>query len=181
MPELVVTTDFLYRARLLTIKLQEQDYAATRLKSSLRKFYGYHNEFMDRYGISICTMETDLFNVSKFSFPLSSTLVLNFYEQLCRCFQKGRGRLHVRCIGPLYQFLVESKLLFYFCCFVRVILVQFMFFFCMCQYSMPVLCTFLFYFHQNLSFLDYSFSLKLCYLFVFVFLQKCLIYSLALK
>ena len=56
--------DFLYRARTLTNKLLEQGYVATRLKSSLQKFYGHHHELVDRYGVSISTMKTDLFNGS---------------------------------------------------------------------------------------------------------------------
>ena len=56
--------DFLYRERHLTIRLLEQGYFATRLKLSLRKFHGRHHELLERYGISICTMRTDLFNVS---------------------------------------------------------------------------------------------------------------------
>ena len=46
---------------------------ATRLKSSLQKIYGCHHELVDRYGVCICTMKTDLFNMSLFSFPLLST------------------------------------------------------------------------------------------------------------
>lgn len=56
--------DFLYRARTLTNRLLEQGYVATRLKSSLQKFYGRHHELVDRYGVSISTMKTDLFNGS---------------------------------------------------------------------------------------------------------------------
>ena len=48
--------DFLYRPRLLTIRLLEQRYVAIRLKSSLQKCYGRHHELVGRYGISICTM-----------------------------------------------------------------------------------------------------------------------------
>ena len=64
---LAVTTtyaDFLYQARLLTIRLLEHGYVAARLKSSLQKFYSRHNELIERYGVSICTMKTDLINVS---------------------------------------------------------------------------------------------------------------------
>ena len=55
---------FLYRARLLTIRLLEQGYVATRLKSPLQMCYSRHHEVVYRYGVSICTMKTDLFNVS---------------------------------------------------------------------------------------------------------------------
>ena len=34
------------------------------LKSSQQKFYGRHHELVDRYGVSICAMKTDVFNVS---------------------------------------------------------------------------------------------------------------------
>ena len=57
-------TDVLYCARILKNRLLGQGYVATRLKSSLQKFYGCHHELVDRYGVSICAMKTDLFNVS---------------------------------------------------------------------------------------------------------------------
>ena len=61
-------SDFLYRARLL-----EQSYVATRKKSSLQKFYGRLHELVDRYGVSICAMRTDLIRVivflSSFVYP----------------------------------------------------------------------------------------------------------------
>ena len=54
MPELAETTlTFFYHARLLTSKLQEQGNIATRLKSSLKKFYGRHHALVYRYGVSI--------------------------------------------------------------------------------------------------------------------------------
>ena len=56
--------DFVYRARILTNRRLEHGYVATGLKSSLQKFYGRHHELVDRYGVSICAMKTDLFNVS---------------------------------------------------------------------------------------------------------------------
>ena len=56
--------EFLYRARLLTNRLLEQGYIYTRLKYSLLNSYVRHHELvMDRYGVSIYTMRTDLFNV----------------------------------------------------------------------------------------------------------------------
>ena len=54
----------LYRVRLLTIRLLVQGYVVTRLKSSLKKFHGRHHELVDLYGVSICTMKANLFNVS---------------------------------------------------------------------------------------------------------------------
>ena len=65
MPELAETTQSLYFAGILTNRLLEQDSVATRLKSSLQKFYGrHHHELVDHYGLSIYAMKTDLFNVS---------------------------------------------------------------------------------------------------------------------
>ena len=89
--------DFLYRARLLTNRFLEQGQVATRLQSSLQRFYGRQHELLDRKGVSVCAMKADLFNVSQFSFPLSSTPDLTFYEQLGGCFQKSRGPLPYRC------------------------------------------------------------------------------------
>ena len=52
----------------------------------LLKDRNYHDRMLmvvdHRYGVSICTMRTDLFNVPKFSFSLSSTSDFTFYEQL---------------------------------------------------------------------------------------------------
>ena len=56
--------DFMYRAKYLTSRLLEQRYVATRLKSSLQKFCGRHYELVDRYGVFICVIETDLFHMS---------------------------------------------------------------------------------------------------------------------
>ena len=50
--------------RLLTIRLVGEGFFVTRLKLSLLKFYGRHHELADRYIEFICTMRTDLFNVS---------------------------------------------------------------------------------------------------------------------
>ena len=49
-------------------------------------FYGRYHELVDRYGVSICAMKTDFFNVSQFSVPRSSNPDLTFYEQLGGCF-----------------------------------------------------------------------------------------------
>ena len=55
---------FFFSNLLLTFKLLEQGYVATRLMSPLQKFNGRRHDLVDRYGVSICTMQTDLFNVS---------------------------------------------------------------------------------------------------------------------
>ena len=52
-------SDFLDRVQLLRQKLLEQGYVAPR--SSLHKFYGHHQELVDRYEISIYQMEMNLF------------------------------------------------------------------------------------------------------------------------
>ena len=53
------------------------------------------NTFRDFQKLSICTMKTDLLNVSQFYIPLSSTLDLTFYEQLGVCFQKSERTLNL--------------------------------------------------------------------------------------
>jgi len=35
-----------------------------RLKSSLRKFYGRHQDLVNRYGVSVSQMTTDMFRLS---------------------------------------------------------------------------------------------------------------------
>ena len=56
--------DFLFRLRLLTIRLLEQGYVVTRLESPLQKFNGRHHKPVDRYGVSIWPRWSDLFNMS---------------------------------------------------------------------------------------------------------------------
>jgi hypothetical protein len=53
--------DFLDRGLLLTRKSLNQGFLLVKLKSSLRKFYGRHHDLVDRYGISVSQMTTDMF------------------------------------------------------------------------------------------------------------------------
>ena len=53
--------DFLDRGLLLTRKLLNQEFKMVKLKSSLRKFYGRHHELVDRYGITVSQMISDMF------------------------------------------------------------------------------------------------------------------------
>ena len=56
--------DFLDRWLLLTRKLLNQGFLLVKLKSRLRKFYGRHHDLVDRYGISVSQMTTDMFHLS---------------------------------------------------------------------------------------------------------------------
>jgi hypothetical protein len=56
--------DFLDRWLLLTRKLLNQGFLLVKLKSSLRKFYSRHHDLVDRYGISVSQMTTDMFHLS---------------------------------------------------------------------------------------------------------------------
>ena len=55
---------FLDRVLLLTRKLLNQVFLLVKLKSSLRTFYGRHHDLVDRYGISVSQMTTDVFHLS---------------------------------------------------------------------------------------------------------------------
>jgi hypothetical protein len=55
--------DFLDRGMLLTRKLLNQGFILVKLKSSLRKLYGRHHELVDRYGISVSQITTDMFHL----------------------------------------------------------------------------------------------------------------------
>ena len=55
--------DFLDRGLLLTRKLLNQRFLLVKLKSSLRKFYGRHYDLIDRYGISVSQMTTDMLHL----------------------------------------------------------------------------------------------------------------------
>ena len=56
--------DFLDRGFLLTRKLLNQRFLLVKLKSSFRTFYGRHHDLVDRYGISVSQMTTDMFQLS---------------------------------------------------------------------------------------------------------------------
>jgi hypothetical protein len=56
--------DFLDRFLQLTRKLLNQGFLLVKLKSSLRKFYGRHHDLVNRYGISVSQMTTDMFHLS---------------------------------------------------------------------------------------------------------------------
>jgi hypothetical protein len=56
--------DFLDRGLLLTRKLLNQGFPLVKLKSSLRKIYGRHHDLVDRCGISVSQMTTDMFHLS---------------------------------------------------------------------------------------------------------------------
>jgi hypothetical protein len=56
--------DFLDRGLLLTRKLLNQGFLLVKLKSSLGKCYGRHHDLVDRYGISVSQMTTDMFHLS---------------------------------------------------------------------------------------------------------------------
>jgi hypothetical protein len=57
--------DLLDRLLLLTRKLLNQRFLSVKLKSSLRKFYGRHNDLVSRYGTSVSQMTTDMFHQHK--------------------------------------------------------------------------------------------------------------------
>ena len=56
--------DFLYRGMLLTWKLLNKEFQMVKLKSSHRKFYRRHHELVDRYGITVSQMISDMFLAS---------------------------------------------------------------------------------------------------------------------
>ena len=56
--------DFHDRGLLLSRKLLHQGFLLVKLKSLLRKFYGSHQYSVDRYGISVSQMTTDMFHLS---------------------------------------------------------------------------------------------------------------------
>ena len=56
--------DFLDIGLLLPMKLLNQGFLLVMLKSSLRRCYGCHHDLVDRYGISVSQMTTDMFHLS---------------------------------------------------------------------------------------------------------------------
>ena len=92
----IKTVDVLHCARLITIRLIEQGYFATRLESSLQKFYRRHRQLLDRYAVSIYTKRNQFVQRNiVFRFILPRTWL--FYEHLGYCFCKSIVRLLYRC------------------------------------------------------------------------------------
>jgi hypothetical protein len=56
--------DFPHRGLLIARKILHQVLLLVNLKSPLRKFYGRHHDLVDRYGISVSQMTTDMFHLS---------------------------------------------------------------------------------------------------------------------
>ena len=56
--------EFLDRGLLLTRKLLKQGFLLVKLKRSLQIFYGRHHDLVDRYGISVSQITTDMFHLS---------------------------------------------------------------------------------------------------------------------
>jgi hypothetical protein len=56
--------DFLDRGLMLTRKLLNQGFLLVKLKASYRKFYGRHHDLVDRYGIPVSQLTTDMFHLS---------------------------------------------------------------------------------------------------------------------
>jgi hypothetical protein len=75
---------FLVRGLLPTRKLLNQGFLLVKLKSSLRKFYGLHHDLVDRYGVCVSQMTTDIFHLvvnTSQSFP-HSWLITGFVNRL---------------------------------------------------------------------------------------------------
>jgi hypothetical protein len=58
------TLDFLDRGLLFTRKLLNQGFLPAKWKSLLRKFYGRHCFLVNRYGIFVSQMTTDMFHLT---------------------------------------------------------------------------------------------------------------------
>ena len=71
--------DFLDRGLLLTRKLVNQGFLLVKLKSSLKTFHGRNPDFVNRSGISVLKLKTDMFHLS---FP---TKIGAYPSQACGC------------------------------------------------------------------------------------------------
>jgi hypothetical protein len=66
--------DFLDIGLVLTRKLLNQGILLVKLQSVLRKLYGHHHDLVDRYGIYVSQITTDMFHCRK-HFPVLSSLL----------------------------------------------------------------------------------------------------------
>ena len=65
---------FLLEIYLLTRKPLNQGFLLVKLKSSLRSFYGRHHDLVNRYGVSVSQMTTDMFHLS-LALPILSSFM----------------------------------------------------------------------------------------------------------
>jgi len=63
-PELVVPISISLMESCLCQRNYWTKCSSVKLKSSLRKFYGRHHDMVDRYGISVSQMTTDMYHLS---------------------------------------------------------------------------------------------------------------------
>jgi len=68
--------DFLLRVLHLTRKLLNKELLVVKLKLSLQKFYDYHHDLVNHYGISGSQMTMDMFCLNVLGTVLSSFLLL---------------------------------------------------------------------------------------------------------
>jgi hypothetical protein len=66
------------RGLLLTRKLLNQGFLIVKLKPSLPKFYGRHHDLVDRYGISVSQMTTDVFHCNE-----RFNNIFEFFREIC--------------------------------------------------------------------------------------------------
>ena len=109
----------------LSNKLHEQGYVKERLKSSLRKFYGWYGDLIKQYEVSFSQMLNDILwpDHIQWNPPTDQTLYrtrpfIEFWEvsieQLRRVWHADRGRLLLQIPGPVplglaYVLLVETN------------------------------------------------------------------------
>jgi len=72
--------DFLDRGLQLTRKLLDQGFFLVNLKSSLRRFCCRHHDLVDRYGISMSQMTTDMFHLS---YTLPGPFLIHDLSPIC--------------------------------------------------------------------------------------------------
>ena len=72
--------DFINRGLLLTRKLPNKGFLLVKLKLLLRKVYGRHHDLVDRYGISMSQMTTDMFHLSH---TLPSPFLIHDLSPIC--------------------------------------------------------------------------------------------------
>ena len=68
---------------LLTRTLLNQWLLLAKLKASLRKLYGRHHDLVDRYGIYVSQMTTDMFHLSK-TLPCPFLVITGFVTRITR-------------------------------------------------------------------------------------------------
>ena len=109
--------DFLDRGFLLTRKLLNQGFLLVKLKLSLWLFYCRHHDMVDRYGISVSQMSTDMFHFGQVRVKMTKQLFLSVTTYLDNIFSSFYVNYWIKTVSSVLK-LITYNWSYLFLCFI---------------------------------------------------------------